>query len=121
MHDLNKLFRQRIGISHEQPITFENIHLILEKIAMTIPFENLSIIENRTAPITKQNLIEKILNRNEGGMCYELNPILYLFLVENGLDVSLEMGLCSIKKNNNGIRMEEHISPLFCVTVEKST
>lgn len=93
MSNLNSLFRKRIGITEHQPITFENLYKILEKTAITIPFENLAIIENRTNPITKESLIEKILQRNEGGMCYELNSLLYLFLLENGLDVSLVDGI----------------------------
>lgn len=93
MHDLNSLFRKRINVPEQQLITFENLHEILKQIAMTIPFENLSVFEKRTFPITKENLVRKILKGNEGGMCYELNPILYLFLIENGFDVSLVDGI----------------------------
>lgn len=93
VYDLNSLFRKRINIPEEQLITFENLHEILKQIAMTIPFENLSIFSKRTSPITKENLIEKILKRNEGGLCYELNTILYIFLIENGFDVSLVGGI----------------------------
>ncbi|MFC7560436.1 arylamine N-acetyltransferase [Paenibacillus farraposensis] len=50
-------------------ITFENLDSVLEKTAREIPFENLCIIENRTTDITKENLIDKIIKRNEGGLC----------------------------------------------------
>lgn len=93
MSDLNLLFRNRIGLPNDLDITFENVHTVLEKTARTIPFENLCIMENRTADITKENLINKVIVRNEGGLCYELNTILYLFLLENGLDVSLVRGI----------------------------
>jgi N-hydroxyarylamine O-acetyltransferase len=88
MSNVNILLRQRIGISANEVITFENLHLVLEKIAKTIPFENMCIMEKQTAEISKDNLTEKILKQNEGGLCYELNTILYLFLIDNGFNTS---------------------------------
>lgn len=93
MDTLNTLFRQRIGFSAEEPITFENLGSVLEKTAKSLPFENLRIITGRTREITKENLIDKILLHQEGGLCYELNPLLYYFLLDNGMDVSLVGGV----------------------------
>lgn len=93
MNNLNELFRKRIGIPQNEVITFENLDTVLEKTAKTIPFENLCIIENRSKEITKENLISKILEQNEGGLCYELNTILYLFLTENHFNPILVRGV----------------------------
>lgn len=93
MDKLNMLFRHRIGIPETENVTFEHLGIILEKTARTIPFENLCIINKKTTDITKGNLANKILNRNEGGLCYELNSIFYLFLVENGFNASLLRGI----------------------------
>ncbi|WP_207644316.1 arylamine N-acetyltransferase family protein [Desulfolucanica intricata] len=90
---MNALFRKRIGISENDNITFESLNRVLEKTAETIPFENLCIIENKTSNITKENLIKKILVNNEGGLCYELNSILYFFLIENGFNAVLTGGV----------------------------
>ena len=92
MSNLNLLFRNRISFPQDEIITVENLDKVLEKIAKTIPFENLSIIENKTADITKDNLVRKILEQNEGGLCYELNSILFLFLTENGFNTALVRG-----------------------------
>ncbi len=89
---MDALFRKRIGFSEEEPITFEKLDEILEKTARTIPFENLRITNQETFDITNKSLIDKILARNEGGLCYELNGLLYLFLLENGFDVRLVRG-----------------------------
>lgn len=86
---LNKLFRERIGFPEAESINFDNLHRVLEKTATSIPFENLAIIDNRNNQITKENLIEKILVKKEGGVCYEMNTLLYHFLLENELDVAL--------------------------------
>ncbi|MHC0036277.1 arylamine N-acetyltransferase family protein [Pseudoneobacillus sp. C159] len=89
MNQLNDLFRKRIGLLMDETITFETLGQLLEKIATTIPFENLKVIAKTPADINKENLVQKILVRNEGGLCYELNTILYYFLRENGFDVQI--------------------------------
>jgi N-hydroxyarylamine O-acetyltransferase len=93
MSDLNTLFRQRIGTPEKEDITFQSLNYILEKTAKNIPFENLCVIENRTSDITKENLTNKILVKQEGGLCYELNSIFYFFLIENGFNAVLARGV----------------------------
>jgi N-hydroxyarylamine O-acetyltransferase len=93
MNNVNELFRDRVGIAQDKKITFEYLDTVLEKTAKTIPFENLCIIEKRTKEITKENLTSKLLQQNEGGLCYELNTILFLFLSENGFNPSLVRGV----------------------------
>ena len=92
MVDINTMFRRRIGIPEKENVTFAQLNMVLEKTAHSIPFENICIINKETSDISKESLANKILDRNEGGVCYELNPILYLFLQENGFDVSLVRG-----------------------------
>ncbi len=45
----------------------------------------------KSSDITKQNLMNKILVRNESGLCYELNSFLYYFLVDNGFGGNLPL------------------------------
>ncbi len=89
----NTLFRQRIGIPKNEEITFKNLDYILKKTATTIPFENLGVIRTQSTEINKENMLDKVLVRNEGGLCYELNTTLYFFLVENGFNVNLIRGV----------------------------
>ncbi|WP_053364658.1 arylamine N-acetyltransferase [Bacillus sp. FJAT-27251] len=93
MGDINSLFRERVGIPADEVISFETLDRILEKTALSIPFENLCIMENRTRKLTLDNLMDKILQQREGGLCYELNSVLYLFLKENGFDTALIRGV----------------------------
>ncbi|OIK15711.1 arylamine N-acetyltransferase [Bacillus sp. MUM 116] len=99
MTNINIQFRNRIGFPEYEPITFDNLATVLEKSAKSIPFENLCIIANRTNEITKENLINKIIRNNEGGLCYELNGILHIFLLENGFDAKLIYGVVYDHKN----------------------
>ncbi|MDN3016409.1 arylamine N-acetyltransferase [Paenibacillus sp. BSR1-1] len=93
MSDFNLQFRNRIGLPEKEVITFEKLDLVLEKTAKSIPFENLCVIGKKTTEITKENLISKIIDKNEGGLCYDLNSILYLFLVENGFKANIVRGV----------------------------
>ncbi|MEH7095560.1 arylamine N-acetyltransferase family protein [Neobacillus vireti] len=93
MNKLNGLFYERIGLSQEHLITFDSLATVLEKTAQTIPFENLCIIDKKTNEITKGNLINKILVRKEGGICYELNSLFYFYLITNEFDAFLARGV----------------------------
>src|SRR5699024_3987144 len=89
MSAFNRLFRKRIGIPQDKNLTFDDLELILEKTAFSFPFENLCIITDQIKPVTKENLMNKLLVNHEGGLRYELNPLLYFFLLENGFHVHL--------------------------------
>lgn len=91
--ELDQLLRKRIGISEREIITFDMLDQVLEKTAFAIPFENTNIVFGNSYKISKETLINKILVKNEGGLCYELNPIFYFFLLENGFSVKLVRGV----------------------------
>jgi len=93
MNELNALFRKRIGLPENEAITFESLDNILENTAKNVPFENLRVIGKTAKAITKENLVDKILVNHEGGLCYELNPLFYLFLLENGFQAVLARGI----------------------------
>ncbi|GAM15922.1 arylamine N-acetyltransferase family protein [Mesobacillus selenatarsenatis] len=90
--ELNHLFRKRIGFFEIEKITVASLGVLLEMTAATLPFENLCTLSGDLSDLNEERLIDKILLKNEGGLCYDLNGILYLFLKENGLDVQLVRG-----------------------------
>jgi N-hydroxyarylamine O-acetyltransferase len=100
MNDINVLFRKRIGLNSKEPITIENLAGILELTASAIPFENLCTLSGDPGELNEASLVDKILHRNEGGLCYDLNGVLYLFLKENGLDVQLIRGAVYVPELN---------------------
>src|SRR5688572_6855173 len=93
MELLDSLFRKRVGYGPNPKLTFEDLPSLLAATSLALPFENLAIIERRGWSITRENLVEKLLSRSEGGLCYELNPLLYFFLLDNGFDVSMVRGI----------------------------
>jgi len=93
LSELIALFRQRIGMPDNEKITFAALELVLELTAKSIPFENFGIIEHRASEISRDNLVRKMLVDKEGGLCYELNALLYFFLIDNGMPASLTRGV----------------------------
>ena len=93
MGQVNELFRRRIGIPEHEKVTFEKLADILNKTAKTLPFENSSVLATESSDITKESITDKVLIRKEGGVCYELNATLYLFLAENDFEVYLVRGV----------------------------
>ncbi|MFP7494682.1 arylamine N-acetyltransferase [Terribacillus saccharophilus] len=87
MQSFKEQFQQRINMNEQ--ITFSTLPILLQKFAETIPFENLRIIDRRQSLLSKEDLQQKILIQNEGGVCYELNTLLYHYLKECGFDVLL--------------------------------
>ncbi|PYI56320.1 arylamine N-acetyltransferase family protein [Paenibacillus flagellatus] len=92
MSDFNALFRSTIGFPENRPVDFDALDTVLDKTAAAFPFENLAILSKRTGEITKDRLVRKMLADRQGGLCYELNPLLYLFLIDNGWDAALVRG-----------------------------
>lgn len=91
--NINELFRKRIGVHETKELHFHDLPEILAKTAYTFPFENLCIIKGERGPVTREIIMAKTLERREGGLCYELNPLLYSFLQDNGFEVALVSGV----------------------------
>ncbi|WP_459503446.1 arylamine N-acetyltransferase family protein [Bacillus sp. C1] len=92
MTELQEQFLARLNLEKQQTVTFEDLNKIMNAIAYEIPFENLDIITGTTKEISKENLQKKIVTSSRGGLCYELNSILYYFLKDCGFDVQLALG-----------------------------
>ncbi|PFK37451.1 arylamine N-acetyltransferase [Bacillus cereus] len=92
MTDFQKQFFSRLNIEEKESTSFEDLGEILHATARAIPFENLDIIQGTVKEISRENLQEKVLVHNRGGLCYELNPTMYYFLKDCGFDVHLVSG-----------------------------
>ncbi|TKH87688.1 arylamine N-acetyltransferase, partial [Bacillus cereus] len=86
MTKLQKEFFKRLEIPAKE-ITFDDLDEILLKMGMILPYENLDIMAGTIKNISKDNLIEKLLIQKRGGLCYELNSLLYYFLIDCGFQV----------------------------------
>ncbi|AOZ89214.1 arylamine N-acetyltransferase [Bacillus xiamenensis] len=84
-------FLQKIGCEAES-ITFEQLPDVLRKMAYTFPFENRSVLNKHSYALDQEGLEQHLLEGKRGGLCYDLNPLLYYVLKEAGLIVQLVQG-----------------------------
>ncbi len=56
---------------------------------LNVPFENIDIIHHKKLVLDTRYLYEKIVLHHRGGICYELNGLLYELLKHIGFDVTL--------------------------------
>jgi N-hydroxyarylamine O-acetyltransferase len=54
-----------------------------------IPFENLDIINKKATACSLEDIYNKIVIENKGGVCYETNRLFYWALTELGFDVRI--------------------------------
>ncbi|ARF12969.1 arylamine N-acetyltransferase family protein [Sporosarcina ureae] len=70
----------------------EQISQVQTLFAEKFEFENLDVLLANEEPITKQYLQDKMMKQERGGLCYELNGLLYILLRDLGLPVQLDAG-----------------------------
>ena len=80
-------YLQRIAVP--RPLTADTVtlHVLHRAHQLTVPFENLGIHLSETISLTDEALIDKIVRRHRGGICYELNGAFALLL--QSLDMSV--------------------------------
>lgn len=113
MTELQRHFFSRLNIKERETISFEDLNAILYAMAQSVPFENLDIINGNVKEISKENLQEKILIKKRGGICYELNPIMYYFLADCGLDVHLLSGTVYVPASKTWAGDEGHVATIL--------
>lgn len=82
-------YLKRLNIDKVIGLNIEDLNLIHTKHLINIPFENFDIHIYSAITLNKDKLFNKIIHNRRGGICYELNYLLYLFLKELGFSVSL--------------------------------
>ncbi|HEX5565251.1 MAG TPA: arylamine N-acetyltransferase, partial [Sporosarcina sp.] len=84
----------------------------LQRLHMTgIPFENLDVIRRVPIYLNLNTIYEKIVLRNRGGYCYELNGLFHWLLTELGYDASL-IAATVYRPNGQWAKPETHAAIL---------
>ena len=75
--------------------TLQTLQTLHEAHMLTVPFENLSIHASQPVLLDEEALFEKIVLRQRGGFCYELNGLFAWLLRQLGFQVTLlSAGVC---------------------------
>jgi N-hydroxyarylamine O-acetyltransferase len=77
-----------------------------------IPFENLSVRKRRTIILEENFLYRKILYRDRGGFCYELNGLFNWLLTQLGYDVSIVSAEVHLSSEKNFSPKYDHMALL---------
>jgi len=85
-------YLRRIGLNARPPATLEGLRAVHCAHLLAIPYENLDVQLRRRVTIERPAIYEKIVGRNRGGWCYEMNGLLGWALGELGFDVTRATG-----------------------------
>jgi N-hydroxyarylamine O-acetyltransferase len=65
--------------------TLEFVSYMMQQHTFSIPFENLDVQAGKVVSLVPEDIVDKIVYRNRGGYCYEVNGLLTMALQELGI------------------------------------
>ncbi len=83
------LYLQRIQLAGPVQQTLEGLTQLQKRHVTRIPFENLDILRGIPISLQTDALFDKLVNRQRGGVCYELNGLFSELLRRTGFDAHL--------------------------------
>lgn len=100
-------YLDRFKASHDNKPSLQQLSE-LQRLHMTnIPFENLDVIRRVPIYLNLNTIYEKIVLRNRGGYCYELNGLFHWLLRQLGYDASL-IAATVFRPNGQWAKPETH-------------
>lgn len=91
----------------------EQISQVQQWFTRQFEFENLDVLLGNEEPITELFLKEKMLKHGRGGLCYELNGLLYLVLRDLGFPVQLAAATIWVQPRNSYALDRTHVINLL--------
>jgi len=81
-------YLQRIGFTGTARRDYDTLHALQRQHLLTIPYENLDIMRDVPLSLKVEDIYEKIVERNRGGYCFELNALFAWLLRNLGFEVT---------------------------------
>ena len=85
-------FLKRIGLETLPDDPLERLQMVHRAMVLAVPFENLEILEGRAISLNPETIFDKIVRRQRGGYCFELNGIFARILETLGYEVEPLLG-----------------------------
>lgn len=82
--DLSK-YLQRIGFAGKPAADLASITEMMRRQLFTVPFENLDVQAGKIVSLVPEEIVEKIIDRQRGGYCYEVNGLFAMALAALGI------------------------------------
>jgi N-hydroxyarylamine O-acetyltransferase len=73
-------YAERIGLTARPTLDVEGLHALHVAQFLSVPFENLDIQLGREIDLAPASLLRKLVDRQRGGYCFELNGLMLLAL-----------------------------------------
>lgn len=77
---------ERIGYGGEPKANEQSLKGLMRHQLMTVPFENLDVQAGKVVSLVPEEIVEKIIDRNRGGYCYEVNGLFAMALEALGIE-----------------------------------
>jgi N-hydroxyarylamine O-acetyltransferase len=82
----------RVGYEGPRVASYATLAAVVEGHALTLPFENLDVLQGQAIPLDAPSLEQKLVRGGRGGYCFEHNTLLAVVLERIGFDVKRHMG-----------------------------
>ncbi len=96
----SKIYLERIHYRGSLVPALESLQGLQISHLMAVPFENLSIHANEPILLQEKSLFDKIVLRQRGGFCYELNGLFAVLL--HGLGFNVKMLSAGVARSDGG-------------------
>lgn len=80
---------KRIGYSGKPAKNIETLRLLMRCQLFSVPFENLDVQAGKVVSIVPEDIVEKLVYRQRGGYCYEVNGLFAMALQALGFEYQL--------------------------------
>jgi N-hydroxyarylamine O-acetyltransferase len=77
---------QRIGYSGELRADLATVRALMQHQLRTVPFENLDVLAGKPISLNPDDIVAKIVGRQRGGYCYEINGLFAMALTALGVE-----------------------------------
>lgn len=99
-------YLKRLNMSHESP-SLKSLSALQKRHLQIIPFENLDVIRRVPIYLNLDTIYKKVIERNRGGYCYELNGLFHSLLTKLGYDAHL-ISATVLRPNNEWAKADTH-------------
>lgn len=107
-------YLERIGYRGMLSPTLEVLKELQQKHLFNIPFENLDIHYGNRIDLESEKIYDKIINRNRGGFCYELNSLFYDLLISIGFNAKMVSARVHEKEDKYSPEFD-HMAIIVCI------
>ncbi|MCL2774280.1 MAG: arylamine N-acetyltransferase [Oscillospiraceae bacterium] len=99
-------YLERIKYSGKTPLNYETLSNLVYCHFTSVPYENFDILNNIPLSLKVPDLYDKIVIRNRGGYCFELNTLFNWLLTETGF--TTHTYIARFLADETGIPMRRH-------------